>query len=132
MALITSIPQLTTDVQRSHPEGDLNCQKVFGVVTGILGFVTTLAAINTFVGDCQRNLTSTDPNGGHITYTFGPSLILLTLATFAKLLDVTIHLILPLPPPSEKENIELRGEESKIPKVNTAAMSPPPERVGPV
>eukprot|EP00470_Lotharella_oceanica_P001451 CAMPEP_0170173768 /NCGR_PEP_ID=MMETSP0040_2-20121228/7034_1 /TAXON_ID=641309 /ORGANISM="Lotharella oceanica, Strain CCMP622" /LENGTH=209 /DNA_ID=CAMNT_0010415099 /DNA_START=224 /DNA_END=853 /DNA_ORIENTATION=+ len=113
MSLVTSIPQLMTDIQRSHPEGDLNCQKILGVVTGIMGFVTTLAAINTFVIDCRENLTTTDPNGNSITYKWGPSLVLLTLATFAKLLDVVVHLVLPVPSRDTVEKMKVEDGPTK-------------------
>eukprot|EP00055_Hartaetosiga_balthica_P006023 m.18502 g.18502 ORF g.18502 m.18502 type:complete len:281 (-) comp4968_c0_seq2:194-1036(-) len=105
LAILTQIPQILTDVQRSTAVGDLNCQKMFGIVTGLLGFLTTLASLNIFSLGCVRGLPSTIainiPSFQPITAVnnamFGPGLALITVATLLKLFDVLLHVLLPTP-----------------------------------
>ena len=40
MGVITTVPQLTTDLLRAFAENDLYCQKAFGIVTGLFGMIT--------------------------------------------------------------------------------------------
>jgi len=98
MALVTSIPQLTTDIQRSTIEGDVNCQKFLGIFTGLLGTATTLASLSTFADGCHANLPEGDfLNMGEVSWALGPSFVILLLATLLKPLDVIFHCIVPVP-----------------------------------
>lgn len=45
MGMVTLLPQMSTDLQRSKASGDLNCQKTFGILTGFIGLVSSLAAL---------------------------------------------------------------------------------------
>jgi hypothetical protein len=44
-SVITQVFQITTDLQRSTRFGDLNCQKTFGLVTSLYGFISTIFAL---------------------------------------------------------------------------------------
>jgi len=110
MSLVTALVQLTTDIQRSTANGDLNCQKAMGVITGLFGFGTTLAALNTFQLGCYQNLplslyTAT------FTYTLGPSFWCLFIATLLKIPDALLHAILPTPEYKRKEGYKTYDEE---------------------
>jgi len=90
--------QYHKDLQRSTPEGDLNCQKFFGIVTGIIGFSTTIAAILSYTQDCRDNLPDRFLNTDEeIDYELGPALICLIIATFLKIIDLIVHVIMPVP-----------------------------------
>mmetsp|Transcript_33705 Transcript_33705/g.54273 ORF Transcript_33705/g.54273 Transcript_33705/m.54273 type:complete len:222 (-) Transcript_33705:395-1060(-) len=98
LSLITAVPQFLTDIQRSTPEGDLNCQKFFGIATGIIGFFGTITAITSYIQDCRDNLpdrfAGTDEE---IDYDLDPALVCLTIATFLKVIDVIVHAMMPVP-----------------------------------
>mmetsp|Transcript_10104 Transcript_10104/g.16601 ORF Transcript_10104/g.16601 Transcript_10104/m.16601 type:complete len:304 (-) Transcript_10104:528-1439(-) len=96
LALITQLPQITTDIQRSAAAGDLHCQKAFGIITGIIGTLTTLAALNTFADVCYRDF-SVDVEGVKLEKSVGPAFYLLLFATLLKIFDVIIHFIVPTP-----------------------------------
>lgn len=96
IALITSVPQFLTDLQRSTIEGDVNCQKAFGFATGMLGTITTLAAISAFADGCYNSLPD-EMYGGTVDWSFGPSFVLLLIATLMKPLDALMHGLLPSP-----------------------------------
>jgi len=95
-SVITAIPQFTTDIQRSTIAGDVNCQKVFGVLTGCLGFLLTLSSLATYADGCHNNL----PDG----YEFGPGFVCILIATLLKPLDVLFHAILPVPKSKTKDH----------------------------
>jgi len=97
LSLITAVPQFLTDLQRSTEAGDLNCQKMFGIVTGIVGFITTLNSILIYLNSCRDSLPTTNADGENVEYVFGASIICLTLATFMKWIDVFVHIIMPVP-----------------------------------
>lgn len=96
VSLITSLPQLLTDIQRSTRRGDLNCQKVMGVVTGIIGTLSSLSSLSLYADGCLNNLPTSDVSGNSITYTFGPGFACLLLATLLKPIDVIVHFVTPV------------------------------------
>jgi len=91
MGVITQVPQILTDIQRSTVRGDRNCQKFMGVATGIFGCLSTLAALGTFRDSCWRLQTE------YYDMEPGPGFILTAVATILKTIDVVCHLILPTP-----------------------------------
>lgn len=97
VSLITVLPTLTTDIKRSTRRGDMNCQKFMGILTGVLGFTTTLASLSAYAGGCYRNLPSTY-NGKNIDYSLGPGFICLLIATVLKIFDVVVNVCLPVVP----------------------------------
>ena len=96
VSLVTSVPQLLTDIQRSTRRGDLNCQKVMGVVTGIIGTLSSLSSLSLYANGCLNNLPTSDNLGDSITYSFGPGFVCLLLATLLKPFDVLVHFVTPV------------------------------------
>ncbi|MEL7342196.1 MAG: hypothetical protein AAGM67_17060 [Bacteroidota bacterium] len=99
-SFVTSIVQLTTDIQRSTVEGDLNCQRFMGIATGIFGFISTLSALETYAEGCGNNFSETLEIEGvqvEMDYSFGPALICLLVATILKVFDVVCHLAIITP-----------------------------------
>ena len=96
VSLVTSVPQLLTDIQRSTRRGDLNCQKVMGVVTGIIGTLSSLSSLSLYADGCLNNLPTIDASGDKISYTFGAGFACLLLATLLKPFDVLVHFVTPV------------------------------------
>lgn len=96
VSLVTSVPQLLTDIQRSTRRGDLNCQKVMGVVTGIIGTLSSLSSLSLYADGCLNNLPTANASGDKISYTFGAGFACLLLATLLKPFDVLVHLVTPV------------------------------------
>jgi len=96
LSFITQLPQITGDLGRSMEKYDLHCQKTMGILTGILGLFSTLAALNSFADTCFRSL---DSSVGYITLDKHPgaAFILLLIATIFKLFDIWAHVIVPVP-----------------------------------
>ena len=67
-----------------------------GILTGILGFLSTLAALNTFADTCFRELGSND-SSVDLDKQFGPALVMLLIATILKAFDVWAHIVVPVP-----------------------------------
>ena len=61
ISLLTQIVQITTDLQRSTPFGDVNCQKMMGFATSMLGMFSGLIALTTFASVPRGVRTSTNP-----------------------------------------------------------------------
>lgn len=49
---LTQIFQMVTDLQRSTVHGDMNCQKVQGLVTGLLSLATSFSSLHKFADAC--------------------------------------------------------------------------------
>jgi len=105
MSLVTILPTITTDIQRSTRKGDLNCQKFMGIVTGILSLMSTIAALSSFAGGCNNNL-PTNFNGKQIDYKYGPGFICLFIATVLKVVDIVANTFLPVRPYSAEEEAD--------------------------
>lgn len=71
-------------------------QHSMGIVTGVIGLLSTLAALNSFADTCFRSLDSNLPNLS-LTKTPGAAFILLLIATVFKVVDVWAHIIVPVP-----------------------------------
>ena len=67
-----------------------------GILTGFLGFFSTLAALNTFADTCFRALGS-NQSGVDLDKQFGPALVMLLIATILKAFDVWAHIVVPVP-----------------------------------
>jgi hypothetical protein len=68
----------------------------FGIITGLIGFFSTLGALNAFADSCFRDLGTTDPDLS-MTKRAGPAFVLLLVATILKAFDVWAHVIVPVP-----------------------------------
>lgn len=100
MAIVTIIPQLTTDLVRSLPDQDVRCQKAFGIITGLFGLLSTLQSLNAFGYSCRRSLNDIDGQ----TWEIGPGLTLSFVAAVLKTVDVAIHgyVTVPRTPPAHQ------------------------------
>ena len=107
IALITCFPTLQTDLQRSTIKGDLNCQKIMGMVTGIVGTLSTLIALSVYADGCYRNLPDKDDAQDDITWHLGPGFTCLLVATLLKPIDFLIHTLMPVEKPEESMKKEL-------------------------
>lgn len=96
LSFLTMVPQMSTNLQRSQARGDLNCQKVFGVLTSLLGAITSLITLDSFTTGCYDKFPNTY-NGTDISYYYGPSFFCLLFATIFKFFDCFFNAILPVP-----------------------------------
>jgi hypothetical protein len=108
--LITCLPTLMTDLQRSTAQGDLNCQKFMGMLTGLVGFISNLSSLSAYANSCYNNLPSSDASGEDIVFRLGPGFICILIATLLKPIDFFIHLLTPV---ADKEKLAL-DDENKI------------------
>ena len=99
--LLTALPTFSTDMKRTTRKGDMNCQKFMAMFTGIVGSISTLIALSSYVEGCFRNLPSTVA-GEDVDYKLGPGFICLLVPTFLKPLDVVVNLLMPV----KKDNDE--------------------------
>jgi len=105
LSIVTQISQISSDVQRSTRYGDINCQKLWAVLTSTFGFVTGIQSLRTFAFSCWRNLPSTYtvllPGGLPITveaeWTGSVGFFLMAIGISLKAFDVFCHLIVPTP-----------------------------------
>jgi len=84
MSLITSIPTLQTDLQRSTVKGDLNCQKMLAIITGVIGFLSTLSSLSTYSAGCFQSLPDEFSIGAvdiEMTWKDGPGFACILAAT---------------------------------------------------
>jgi hypothetical protein len=95
MAFVTEIPAITTKLTRSHVDSDTNCQKWMGIITTFISMLSTLITLSTFADLCYRNL-SDEYRGIKMTYTWGPGMVCILLATVLKVIDIVIHCAVPV------------------------------------
>ena len=67
-----------------------------GIVTGVIGLISTLSALNAFADTCFRSLDSDLPNLS-LSKAPGPAFVLLLVATILKVVDIWAHAIVPVP-----------------------------------
>lgn len=99
--ILGRVGQLTTDFTRSRKDMDVNCQKVFGVVTGIFTSFMTLSSLSGFTDACITSMPGSfmGPNGDTISLssTWGPGNIITALISFWAICDGILHLLVPVP-----------------------------------
>lgn len=73
-----------------------SCFCRMGIFTGVLGFLSTLSALNAFANTCFRNL---NPAVSSLSMDKQPgaAFILLLVATVLKMVDILAHVIVPVP-----------------------------------
>mmetsp|Transcript_14015 Transcript_14015/g.44021 ORF Transcript_14015/g.44021 Transcript_14015/m.44021 type:complete len:361 (+) Transcript_14015:92-1174(+) len=107
MGIITQIPQMTTDLQRSTAFGDVNCQATLGLVTSLWGCFSALFALRSFSRSCWWSFQeSTSGSAVAFEWRPGPPFYCLVVASVLKLWDAFSHLAVPTP----------RGRHSRPPK----------------
>jgi hypothetical protein len=104
MNFITMLPNVKGCIARSTRKGDSACEKNFAIITGLIGFISTLSAISVYVQGCQNSL-PTKIGGVDIDYATGPGLACLATATFFQPINIIGNLLTPVV--DEGEN---RGE----------------------
>ena len=67
-----------------------------GVLTGILGTLSTLSSLSLYAEGCMNNLPSVDEAGNSYTWEYGPGFACLLLATLLKPADVVLHALTPV------------------------------------
>lgn len=67
-----------------------------GILTGVIGLLSTLSALNAFADTCFRSLNSDLPNLS-LSKTPGPAFVMLLVATVLKVVDIWAHVIVPVP-----------------------------------
>merc|ERR1712048_1182661 len=112
-AVLSKLGQLTTDVQRSVPMGDMNCQKAFGVATGILMTAMSLNSWLVYVDKCYTAFDGTTQtmHGGdgipgftaEFTAAYGPGIVIMILMTIAAFPDGILHACFKVPPKYSKQ-----------------------------
>lgn len=97
VGVITMLPQITTNLQRSAPSGDLHCQKWMGMLTSLLGFAGGIVSLYSYQSGCYTNLPDTLASGVEVTYHLGPAYYCMLVATLCKPIDFLINLVIPVP-----------------------------------
>jgi len=111
--VLSQFVQMTTALQRTTPYGDLNCQKMMGVITGIYGLISTVESLRSFRKNCGLKsdippwarsvhidgylLDSGDAVSIKVRLNAGIAFTLLSIAIWLKCVDVICHLLVPTP-----------------------------------
>jgi len=103
-SVITQTIQLATDLQRTTPYGDMNCQKIMGVLTGVYGLISGLLSLQDFADSCWRAQPDSFTIAGypelgevHAHFSYGFGAVLIFWATALKAVDILCHAIVPTP-----------------------------------
>jgi len=96
IGFISQFPQIFTDLCRSKAKNDLNCLKLIGIVTGIIGFLSTMVALAGYSSNCYSKIDSSYDTTD-VDKQLGPAFFLLLIATLLKLVDVIAHSLVPTP-----------------------------------
>eukprot|EP00438_Fugacium_kawagutii_P030658 Skav221864 [mRNA] locus=scaffold1175:443051:443677:+ [translate_table: standard] len=100
MGIVTQIPQMTTDLQRSTRFGDVNCQATMGAITSFWGTYSGISSLASFSYQCWRRFPRlVKEKNGILDYqwSMGPGFLCMLLATILKLWDACSHFALPTP-----------------------------------
>jgi hypothetical protein len=98
--LITCLPSITLDLQRSSEKSDMNSVKFMSIFTGIVGTISTLTALSSYADGCYNNLPSS------VDLHLGPGFCCLLVATLLKPVDVVLHLLLPVPAKEDQSIVD--------------------------
>eukprot|EP00450_Noctiluca_scintillans_P017435 CAMPEP_0194535286 /NCGR_PEP_ID=MMETSP0253-20130528/73763_1 /TAXON_ID=2966 /ORGANISM="Noctiluca scintillans" /LENGTH=326 /DNA_ID=CAMNT_0039381039 /DNA_START=357 /DNA_END=1337 /DNA_ORIENTATION=+ len=98
--VISQIPTMATDCQRMTEFGDVNCQKVVGVMTNVLTFFLTVISVVRYRHGCFEHLASSYQSEGQtysIVWQLGHGWRCLVVAMFIKVIDATAHMLVKTP-----------------------------------
>jgi hypothetical protein len=101
MGVVTYWPSLMTNFQRSTEFGDVNCQKFMGIVSTLIGMLTSIMALTGYADACYAALpTSLDIGDETISadWSLGGCFNCLIAATVLRLVDLFVHTVVPTPP----------------------------------
>jgi len=93
-SLVTYLPSLTTNCQRSTRFGDVNCQSTLGVVGNCLGLITGLTTLLAFRAICYSDMASQFPD---MSWHLGFGFRAMIFATLLKAVDMLCHALVPAP-----------------------------------
>eukprot|EP00602_Paraphysomonas_sp_CaronLab_P005842 CAMPEP_0185038128 /NCGR_PEP_ID=MMETSP1103-20130426/33407_1 /TAXON_ID=36769 /ORGANISM="Paraphysomonas bandaiensis, Strain Caron Lab Isolate" /LENGTH=202 /DNA_ID=CAMNT_0027576421 /DNA_START=134 /DNA_END=742 /DNA_ORIENTATION=- len=93
--LITTIPNIKGNIERSTRKGDSNFEKNQAVISGLIGSLSTLSALAIYMQGCQNSLPD-HINGVDVDYVTGPGLACLAIATFLQPVNAIGNLLTPV------------------------------------
>lgn len=105
MNFITMLPNVKGCIARSTRKGDSNCEKNFAIITGFIGFISTLSAISVYVQGCQDSLPA-NIFGIDIDYSTGPGLACLATATFLQPINIIGNILTPVVEEDDQKDAE--------------------------
>eukprot|EP00928_Gymnodinium_smaydae_P065622 TRINITY_DN48724_c0_g1_i1.p1 TRINITY_DN48724_c0_g1~~TRINITY_DN48724_c0_g1_i1.p1 ORF type:complete len:393 (+),score=24.43 TRINITY_DN48724_c0_g1_i1:68-1180(+) len=97
LSLVTQIPTITTDLQRTTTFGDVNCQKTMGMLTNIFSLFSSLLTLLAFRQACYSQLPTRMVGVANLQWSLGPGFRLIMGATVIKLIDCVCHFCVPTP-----------------------------------
>eukprot|EP00931_Biecheleriopsis_adriatica_P061247 TRINITY_DN36818_c0_g1_i1.p1 TRINITY_DN36818_c0_g1~~TRINITY_DN36818_c0_g1_i1.p1 ORF type:complete len:381 (+),score=49.12 TRINITY_DN36818_c0_g1_i1:55-1143(+) len=100
MGMITQIPQMTTDLQRSTRFGDVNCQATMGCATSFWGTYSGISSLMSFSYSCWRKFPKVLPGvlkSAKFHWSMGPGYYCMLIATILKIWDAFAHLSVATP-----------------------------------
>lgn len=114
--ILSKIGQLATDLTRSKESEDVNLQKMIGLLSGVVGAMSTVAALITYGEQCFSTLPDEAllPTGEilKLTLTKGAGYILTLIITIGAIVDGLVHLAVPCPEECATPGyLEKRSEE---------------------
>lgn len=120
--LITMLPQISTNIQRSKPEGDLHCQKIMGMFTSLAGALSTFGAIFSYSSGCYVNLPHELYGDSSIHWSLGRAFFCCLVASILKILDLLINAIVPVPEHGywKDEDVDDTVKEVSLVEVDTS------------
>ena len=83
-----------------------------GCLTAVLGFITTLATLGTYVDNCSKLLPDETSLGDDIDWVMGPGFVCLLVATLIKPIDLFVHLIVPVVKPDPENDDDKKLSEA--------------------
>lgn len=105
ITVFSKVGQLGTDATRSTTQEDVACQKIFGMLTGVVGTISTLITINSWDANCYKAFP--DEIGTYsVSVVHGAGFICFWLCTIGGIFDAFFHALVPLPPADAAKDLE--------------------------
>ncbi len=119
ISFITEFPSFTTKLCRSTEKHDINCQKLFGMVTAVLGALGNLSVLAVLTNECYKELpdTTTRSDVGtitNLTYQWGPAFVFMVIATILKFCEIFVQAVLPVGRKLSRSYLKSLGPKSLI------------------
>jgi hypothetical protein len=104
LSIISQLPTMTTNLQRTTLFGDANCQKTMGIVTNIVTLITSMIALLEFRRACYVAIVNSTNAGMpesivvfDVEWEMGLGFRCLMIATIIKVFDAASHVFVPSP-----------------------------------
>ena len=104
--LLSSLGQIKFDVQRRTYETDYNCQKTFGIITGVVDILMNIITVSSFYKSC---VDPTNSNFADVDGELGVGMQCLIVSTIIKFFDTAVHIMIPSPVERTNKRIEDRS-----------------------